>query len=112
MTATGDLHGNHATDHKHRFSEQWTIFRVPEHIRKIDQKAYNPRVISIGPFHQNQPELRSMEAQKLRLYERLMKQIGDGDPNVGLETAIKHLEGRARRCYSEKFDHISSEEFI
>ncbi|KAL3744260.1 hypothetical protein ACJRO7_013507 [Eucalyptus globulus] len=111
MTAAGGLHRNHGTGHKRRFGEQWTIFRVPEHIREVDKKAYNPRVVSIGPFHQSRPELRAMEARKLRMYERLMKQIGDEGRDVGLETAIKQLEGRARRSYSEEFDHISSEEF-
>lgn len=112
MTATGDLRENHATDHERRFSKQWSIFRVPEHIRKVDKKAYNPRVVSIGPFHRNRPELRAMEPQKLRLYKRLMKQIGDEKQEVGLQTAIKKLEGRARSCYSEEFNDISSEEFV
>ncbi|KAI6682388.1 hypothetical protein NL676_036269 [Syzygium grande] len=103
MTATRDSYG---------FSKQWSIFRVPEHIREVDEKAYNPRVVAIGPFHRDRPELRAMETQKLRLYERLMKQIGDEARDVGLQTAIKKLEGRARRCYSEEFDDVSSEEFV
>ncbi|XP_030456471.2 UPF0481 protein At3g47200-like [Syzygium oleosum] len=112
MTATSDLRENRATDHERRFSKQWSIFRVPEHIRKVDEKAYNPRVVSIGPFHRNRPELRAMEPQKLRLYKRLMKRIGDEKQEVGLQTAIKKLEGRARSCYSEEFNDISSEEFV
>ncbi|KAF8031376.1 hypothetical protein BT93_D0541 [Corymbia citriodora subsp. variegata] len=112
MTAAKDVHGNHSTDHKGRFGKQWLIFRVPEHIRKVDEKAYNPRVVSIGPFHRNRPELRAMEPQKLRLYKRLMKQIGDENHEASLQTAIKELEVRARTCYSEEFNHISRDEFI
>ncbi|KAF8031375.1 hypothetical protein BT93_D0540 [Corymbia citriodora subsp. variegata] len=112
MTATRDLHGTLATDHERRSSKQWSIFRVPEHIREVDEKAYNPRIVSIGPFHRNQPELRAAEPQKLRLYKRLMRQIGNEEHEVGLQTAIKKLEGRARGCYSEEFNYISSEEFV
>ncbi|KAL3744258.1 hypothetical protein ACJRO7_013505 [Eucalyptus globulus] len=112
VTATRDPQGNHATDDEPYFSKQWSIFRVPEHIREVDEKAYNPRVVAIGPFHRDRPELKAMEAQKLRLYEELVKQIGDEGREVGLRTVIKKLEGRARNCYSEEFDCISSEEFV
>lgn len=113
MTAAKDLRENQATDHhERRFGKQWSMFRVPEHIRKVDEKAYNPRVVSIGPLHWGRQELRPMEPQKLRLYKRLMKQIGDEDREVALQTAIKKLEGRARSCYSEEFKHIDSNQFI
>ncbi|XP_030456470.2 UPF0481 protein At3g47200-like [Syzygium oleosum] len=94
------------------FSSQWSIFRVPAHIRQVDEKAYNPRVISIGPFHRNRPTLIAMEAQKVRFYKRLITQMGYKDPDERIKTALRKLEARARRCYSEEFDNISAGEFV
>ncbi|KAJ6837252.1 UPF0481 protein-like [Iris pallida] len=30
---------------------RWTIFRVPEHIRSRERGAYDPLVVSIGPYY-------------------------------------------------------------
>ncbi|KAK7854021.1 upf0481 protein [Quercus suber] len=48
------------------------IFKVPAHVREVDERAYNPKVVSIGPFHHDELGLRFMEAQKLRFYNRLL----------------------------------------
>ncbi|KAF8031372.1 hypothetical protein BT93_D0537 [Corymbia citriodora subsp. variegata] len=108
-----DLPGDMAADHEPRRSiSQWSIFRVPAHIRRIDEKAYNPRVVSIGPFHWNRPALSAMEAQKARFYERLMTRMAYEDRDVGIKTAMRKLEPDARLCYSEEFDEISTDEFV
>ncbi|XP_030456469.2 UPF0481 protein At3g47200-like [Syzygium oleosum] len=107
-----DYPGDTADDEPRRFISQWSIFRVPAHIRQVDEKAYNPRVVSIGPFHWNRPALRAMEAQKVRFYERLMTRMAYEDRDVGIKTAMMKLEPDARRCYSEEFDDISTDEFV
>ncbi|KAI6682387.1 hypothetical protein NL676_036268 [Syzygium grande] len=107
-----DFPGDTADDEPRRFISQWSIFRVPAHIRQVDEKAYNPRVVSIGPFHRNRPALRAMEAQKVRFYERLMTRMAYEDRDVGIKTAMMKLEPDARRCYSEEFEDISTDEFV
>ncbi|XP_010047171.2 UPF0481 protein At3g47200 [Eucalyptus grandis] len=108
-----DFPGDMAADHEPRRSiSQWSIFRVPTHIRQIDAKAYNPRVVSIGPFHRNQPALRAMEAQKMRFYDRLMERMAYEDRDVGIKTAMRKLEPDARRCYSDEFEDISTDDFV
>ncbi|XP_030546675.1 UPF0481 protein At3g47200-like [Rhodamnia argentea] len=99
-------------DEPHRCISQWSIFRVPAHIRRVDEKAYNPRVVSIGPFHRDRPGLRAMEAQKVRFYERLMTRMAYEDRDVGIKKAMRKLEPDARRCYSEEFGDISTDEFV
>ncbi|KAJ7964931.1 hypothetical protein O6P43_014661 [Quillaja saponaria] len=42
------------------------IYRVPPHIRKVNDEAYTPEVISIGPFHFGNERLQFMERHKLR----------------------------------------------
>ena len=34
-------------------SKRWSIFRVPVHVRDVDDKDYTPKIVSIGPFHHN-----------------------------------------------------------
>nr|XP_034912581.1 putative UPF0481 protein At3g02645 isoform X5 [Populus alba] len=51
------------------FSDLCFIYRVPKRLRELNEKAYTPQVISIGPFHHGKKELQEMEEQK-RLYLR------------------------------------------
>ncbi|KAI6682383.1 hypothetical protein NL676_036264 [Syzygium grande] len=60
----------------------------------VDEKAYNPRVISIGPFHRNRPAFIAMEAQKVRFYKRLITQMSYKDPDERIKTALTKLEAR------------------
>ena len=39
------------------------IYKVPSKIRKLNEDAYTPSVVSIGPFHHGHPELQNMESQ-------------------------------------------------
>ncbi|GAB2277552.1 hypothetical protein Dimus_012262 [Dionaea muscipula] len=41
------------------------IYRVPENLRKTNEEAYRPMVVSIGPFHHGDPKLLPMQEQKL-----------------------------------------------
>ncbi|CAL2240903.1 unnamed protein product [Prunus armeniaca] len=43
------------------------IYRVPNKLRKVNEAAYTPQLISIGPFHHGKPELKDMENHK-RIY--------------------------------------------
>ena len=91
----------------------WSIFRVPAHVREVDEEAYNPKIVSIGPFHHNEPGLRSaMEAQKRRILNRLLDQIRQLNREVCLENAMRELEGKTRECYSEHFEGINSDGFV
>ncbi|KAI4376725.1 hypothetical protein MLD38_014453 [Melastoma candidum] len=111
----GDLYGPPAVEDvsaPHYLRKQWSIFRVPVHVREVDEKAYDPRVVSIGPFHRDDPKLRAMEPQKVRFYERLTERMGKLGLDVGLEAAVKRMESRSRSCYSEEFEDISSDEFV
>lgn len=111
--AHADLYPTAFGDHCYQdLNGQWSIFRVPTHLRDVDEKAYQPRVVSIGPFHRNDPRLSPMDAQKSRFYNRLMREMGHQDRDVGIVTDMKKLEFDVRKCYSEEFDDISSEEFV
>ncbi len=46
--------------------EECCIYTVPHLIRKVNDDAYTPNLISIGPFHHDKGNLRNMENLKKR----------------------------------------------
>ncbi|XVF76262.1 hypothetical protein PTKIN_Ptkin13bG0252000 [Pterospermum kingtungense] len=88
------------------------IFRVPESMVDINGRAYQPRIVSIGPYHHGKPQLRMIEEHKWRYLGLLLKRMQER----GLELedffrAIQPLEQKARECYSETIQ-LSSYEFL
>ncbi|KAJ6818566.1 putative F-box protein [Iris pallida] len=84
-----------------------TIFRVPANIREGDPGAYDPRIISFGPFHRADPALQSTSRLKLRYLQKLLLRNRDAslEDYIGL---IRGLEARARASYSEDIDMDSN----
>jgi hypothetical protein len=92
------------------FSDLCFIYRVPKRLRELNEKAYTPQVISIGPYHHGKKELREMEEQK-RLY--LREFLGLCKVSVkDFIAAIAERESRLRNCYAETTDNLSKEEFV
>jgi hypothetical protein len=48
------------------FRSEQCIYIVPAALRDLNEAAFTPRVISIGPIHHNNEKLKAMEVQKLR----------------------------------------------
>ena len=42
------------------------IYKIPQKIRKLNEEAYTPSIVSIGPFHYGDKRLEAMEDLKLR----------------------------------------------
>jgi len=43
------------------FSDTCCICKVPARLRELNEKAYTPRVVSIGPIHHGSEKLKAME---------------------------------------------------
>ena len=91
-------------------TKRWSICSVPAHVREVDKKAYDPKIVSIGPIHHNNPSLAAMETQKLRFLNRLLQHAVLR--KVELEDAMKELEGKTRECYSQQFNDMDSNDFV
>ncbi|OMO92694.1 hypothetical protein COLO4_17390 [Corchorus olitorius] len=92
-------------------SEESFIFRVPHQLRRINEKAYEPHIISIGPYHRGKQHLRGMEIHKLHYLKMFLQQRNE---NVGKYVdAMRAMEADARACYDQAVDDdVSPEAFV
>ncbi|XP_011042067.1 PREDICTED: putative UPF0481 protein At3g02645 [Populus euphratica] len=91
------------------FPDTWCIYKVPERLRELNEKAYTPRLVSIGPIHHGNEKLKAMEDHK-RMY--LKEFIARTQVSVkGFIELIKDKETELRNCYAET-NGFSSEYFI
>ncbi|KAK4590944.1 hypothetical protein RGQ29_021228 [Quercus rubra] len=85
------------------------IYRVPYHLRKLNEESYTPKVVSIGPFHHGNRRLQTMEKKKVRCLNSFLERV-----RLNLEdlvSTIKQLEGRIRGYYGEIIQ-LNSNDFV
>ncbi|XP_059641963.1 UPF0481 protein At3g47200-like [Cornus florida] len=85
------------------------IYRVPKKYRNINEKAYTPQIVSIGPLHHGKENLQAMEEHKLRYLQVFLNRTRMG--MKGCIRVIREWEERARKCYAESI-MLSSDEFV
>ncbi|KAI4356670.1 hypothetical protein L6164_000675 [Bauhinia variegata] len=89
------------------------IYEVPINLRQVNEKAYTPLLISIGPLHHGKKEFSKMEKQKEMYFQFFSKRL----PKEDLEKYEAYLgdektETQIRSCYSEKHDDIKKQDFV
>ena len=88
------------------------IFRVPQSLVEINEKAYQPHIVSIGPYHHGKDHLKMIQEHKWRLLDTLIARTEN--QGVCLDDyfkAIASKEESIRECYSEAID-LNSNEFV
>ncbi|KAJ7960610.1 hypothetical protein O6P43_021028 [Quillaja saponaria] len=60
-------------------STECCIFKVPVNIRRLNEEAYTPKVISIGPFHFGNERFQEMERFKLRYFGSFLERANQID---------------------------------
>nr|XP_023922397.1 UPF0481 protein At3g47200-like [Quercus suber]POE98009.1 upf0481 protein [Quercus suber] len=74
------------------------IYRVPQRLRNVNKKAYTPKLISIGPVHHNNGELKGMQEQKEICSNVFFSRICKSQDEF--KCVIKKNEDEIRRCYA------------
>ncbi|KAG7968311.1 hypothetical protein I3843_08G148300 [Carya illinoinensis] len=92
------------------FIDQCCIYKIPTFLRRLNEKAYTPQVISIGPFHHGNKSLESMEKLKVK-YFKIFLQRNHINMEI-LVNNIKLLEKKVRGCYAETFNDLTSDDFV
>ena len=81
---------------------QWPeccIYRVPKKLRRVNKYAYTPKLISIGPFHHGNEDLREMEKQKLRYLKDFCSKNSRSQEE--LASIVEGKELQIRHSYAE-----------
>uniref|UniRef100_M8CD91 Uncharacterized protein n=1 Tax=Aegilops tauschii TaxID=37682 RepID=M8CD91_AEGTA len=75
--------------------ERHCIYRVPPCMTNIKSKAYQPQVVSLGPFHHGDLDLRPMEEHKCRALRQLLQRVERTFDELvdGVEEVAEQLEG-------------------
>ncbi|OUZ99249.1 Protein of unknown function DUF247 [Macleaya cordata] len=109
-----------------------TLFRVPANMRELNMSAYSPKLVSIGPFYNNDGRFHAMEEHKMRYLLGILARFNEQGRVIVLdlfqeqENPLKKeytnieklvllmtsLEKETRKCYSESFDYFPSHEFV
>ncbi|KAJ6383401.1 hypothetical protein OIU78_026809 [Salix suchowensis] len=88
----------------------WSIWKVPHSLRSVNDDAYNPHVISIGPLFRGELKLQSMEVHKLYYMRSLLQRTPDSEETLESSAeAIEQFEQMIRACYAERI-HMSPSE--
>ncbi|KAA8525435.1 hypothetical protein F0562_007298 [Nyssa sinensis] len=93
----------------HPLSSDCCIYRVPKKLHKINEAAYAPLRVSIGPFHHGKEGLEAMEEHKWRYLHNFLQHTQKG--LAEFVKFIKEKEEKVRQCYAETID-FGSDEFV
>ncbi|XP_034225653.1 UPF0481 protein At3g47200-like [Prunus dulcis] len=78
------------------------IFRLPQYLLEINKKAYQPHIVSIGPYHYGDTHLDMMQQHKWRFLRDLLVRTPSPGPNLDdYRQVVASMEEDIRRCYSE-----------
>ena len=79
------------------------IFRVHKQPRGVNEKAYTPGAVAIGPYHCGKPNLQMMEEHKLHYLKLLLQQKNESIVERYV-IAMRSVKQEARRCYANPID--------
>ncbi|XP_030935769.1 UPF0481 protein At3g47200-like [Quercus lobata] len=87
------------------------LISVPDHLRKLDEQAFTPLLISICPIHRSNPKLQTMKKCKVQFCEYFIERA-----NINLQNlvhTIRDKEEEIRSYYAETVvSSMRSDDFV
>ncbi|PIA51231.1 hypothetical protein AQUCO_01100221v1 [Aquilegia coerulea] len=92
---------------------QCFIYKVPLKFRtKSDNDTYEPRIVSIGPYHHGKESFKTTEEhKKWYVHDLISRNKTPSTSLMDFVQAIRKLEGLARECYAEPIN-LDSDSFV
>ncbi|XP_059643200.1 UPF0481 protein At3g47200-like [Cornus florida] len=91
------------------------IFKVNEGLRKGNEEAYTPVLVSIAPYHYENSNLRAMREHKLRYFQSLSQRINnyinDTISVAAYLILVNEMADRAKACYADPI-RLERDEFV
>ncbi|KAG6484281.1 hypothetical protein ZIOFF_061077 [Zingiber officinale] len=119
-TSTVDIDAEWASELKNKSSyeterqvrdQNSTIFKVSEFLRSVQPKAYEPMIVSLGPYHCHQPHLQDTNQLKWLLLNKLLEK-GSEKSLKNYLILIKKEETKARTTYFQPPADMCEKKFI
>jgi hypothetical protein len=87
-----------------------SIFRVPDKLRKYSEKAFEPELVSIGPFHHGKEKLQPMQKIKLWYLHCFLNRAPTTETSLEcFVEAIGRIEQECRACYAGEVSFAENE---
>ncbi|XP_027119575.1 UPF0481 protein At3g47200 isoform X1 [Coffea arabica] len=77
------------------------IYRVPEKLRRKNEEAYTPRLVSIGPLHHGDAQLKAMEEYKFKYLNNFLHTF-----KIPLELLAEYAHSQEKNvcgCYEDTY---------
>ncbi|XP_006360871.1 UPF0481 protein At3g47200-like [Solanum tuberosum] len=84
--------------------ESRTIFKVNKMLHELNSDAYTPKMVSIGPYHKNNPQLDPMEKYKVSYLKRFLQRREGLDVKICI-SKLMTLKEKALNCYDDIQDN-------
>ena len=78
------------------------IYKVPQKLRKVKEEAYTPKLISIGPYHYGEKNLKKMEDLKVRYFNEAVNRTQKNQADF--TKRIRDIGYKILHCYAEVND--------
>ena len=89
-----------------------SIYKVPCNLRKVNEEAYTPQLISIGPIHLGKDELKPMQEHKQRYFHFFWVRVSNEQAMKEYKHYLETNEQEIRQCYAHKFPEINNKKFV
>ncbi|XP_050282428.1 UPF0481 protein At3g47200-like isoform X1 [Quercus robur] len=89
------------------------IYKVPKRLRKVKEEAYTPKLVSIGPVHCNNDELKDMKIMET-LKNRYFKKFFSRTKKIqeDFEKIVEGNKDKIRHCYAEEIPLPEGKNFV
>ena len=91
-----------------KWGSECCIYKVPKRLRKVKEQAYTPKLVSIGPVHHDNDELKDMQKLKRGYFKEFFSRTSK-EPKE-FESIVKNNIKKIRDCYAVEISLPESDE--